>query len=90
MEVYSSVAAAVLVLGVFWWCTRRLALRRSGGAWKAVEVSGTQPARLTAQHTLHVVAFHGRELLIAAHPAGCSLLDAAPLAGTARDQGASA
>ena len=30
---------------------------------------------LTAQHSLHLVSFAGRTLLIAVSPAGCSLLD---------------
>jgi hypothetical protein len=30
---------------------------------------------LTPQHTLHVLRFHGREMLVATHPGGCALLD---------------
>ena len=33
---------------------------------------------LTPQHTLHVLRFHGQEMLVATHPHGCTLPDGAP------------
>ena len=33
---------------------------------------------LTPQHTLHVLRFHGRQMLLATHPQGCALLEGAP------------
>jgi hypothetical protein len=42
---------------------------------------------LTPQHTLHVLRLHGREMLVATHPQGCTLLDSAP-SPTARGVGA--
>jgi hypothetical protein len=42
---------------------------------------------LTPQHTLHVLRLHDREMLVATHPQGCTLLDTAP-APAARGAGA--
>jgi hypothetical protein len=33
---------------------------------------------LTPQHTLHVLRFRDREILVATHPQGCTLLDGEP------------
>jgi hypothetical protein len=38
---------------------------------------------LTPQHTLHVVCFQGRQMLLATHPQGCALLDGAHPEGCA-------
>ena len=43
---------------------------------------------LTPQHTLHVLRFQGREMLLATHPQGCALLDGAHPEGCALLEGA--
>jgi len=70
----------VLLLVCLWW------LKNKGIAtpvWRGAK----RPARrleslerlpLTAQHTLHLVRWAGRELLIASSPSGCALVHADP------------
>jgi hypothetical protein len=41
---------------------------------------------LTPQHTLHIVRINGREVLVATHPQGCSVVT--PAAEQARGAGA--
>lgn len=43
---------------------------------------------LTPQHAVHLVRIDGRELVVATHPQGCSLLGDAHSNGTAREVGA--
>jgi flagellar biogenesis protein FliO len=38
---------------------------------------------LTQQHSIHLVRIHGRELLVATHPHGCTLLHDETLGGSA-------
>jgi flagellar biogenesis protein FliO len=80
MEVLRQVLAVVVVLGAL--ALALVALRRNGRAgWSGI---GRKPAgrlavveRLTLgpQHTLHLVRFGGRVLLVAAHAGGCTLLE---------------
>jgi hypothetical protein len=48
--------------------------RRKGGSLEPL-LERLQHVVLTPQHTLHVLRFHGREMLVATHPQGCTLLD---------------
>ena len=56
---------------------------RSGGVtppWKSTQASRLQTVgrvALTAQHAVHLVRIDGRDLVIATHPQGCSLLGTA-------------
>jgi flagellar biosynthetic protein FliO len=77
MQQIAAVAAILaLLLGVLWW------LRKRGFAVPAF-AGGRSPARrleclervaLGPQQTLHLVRLGDRALLVAASPAGCSLL----------------
>lgn len=55
---------------------------RSGGMnnpWRPTQVSRLETVgrvTLTAQHAVHLVRIDGRELVVATHPQGCSLLSA--------------
>ena len=85
MDVLRQVFSVLLVfslLGAALW-----ALRRSGKAGfsikslRAMRVLGNQRSMvaverlaLTPQHTLHVVRINGRELIVATHPQGCSVV----------------
>jgi len=82
MEAIQQVAAVLFVLGLLggtlYW------LRKNGAATFAGKGFGRPANRqmqsierltLTAQHSLHLVSFAGRTLLIAVSPGGCSLLD---------------
>ena len=81
MELIQQLAAAgtvTLLLAATLW-----ALRRRG--WAQLALPGKRPARrlraverlpLGPQHTLHLVRFDGRALLVSSSPSGCALLDA--------------
>lgn len=73
-----SVLLVFFLLGLTLW-----KLRRTGSAlrppWRRNNVSGktmhpVERLALTPQHVLHLVRVDGREVLIATHPQGCSLL----------------
>ena len=80
MEVIQQMAAVglvLLLLGASRWVLRR---RGIGGltlagrsAQRRLECLERMP--LGPQHTLHLVRVDGRELLVAASPSGCTLLD---------------
>jgi flagellar biogenesis protein FliO len=85
MELLYQLSAVALVFGLLaaaLWVLRRRGLavpsgisrsRKSGGRLEQMERLALSP-----QHTLHLVRVADRALLIAAHAAGCTLLDAAP------------
>ena len=61
----------LLVLAV--WLLRR----KTGGfgvSGKNRSLASAERLALTPQHALHLVRCNGRELLVATHPQGCSLL----------------
>jgi flagellar biogenesis protein FliO len=75
MELWRESAALVTVfglLGAALWALRR----RTGGLGAGVSKSLTAVERiaLTPQHTLHLIRISQRELLVATHPHGCTLL----------------
>ncbi len=93
MEIMRQAGAAVgvisLLLVCLWWL-------RNKGIAAPVWRGASRPARrleslerlpLTAQHTLHLVRWAGRELLIASSPSGCALVDAEP-PGDGQERGA--
>ena len=97
MDVLRQVFSVLLVfslLGVVLWALRRggridfsgLAKKRVLGNTRAMVAIERLP--LTPQHTLHMVRVNGREILIATHPQGCSVVT--ELAATERAMGAGA
>jgi flagellar biogenesis protein FliO len=46
--------------------------RKGAGGARALET--VERLALTPQHALHLVRVHGRELVVATHPQGCTLL----------------
>lgn len=75
METWREAAALVAVfglLGAALWALRQRAGGVRTGASKSL--AAVQRLALTPQHALHLVRASGRELLIATHPQGCSLL----------------
>lgn len=57
------------------------ALKRGRAGWPALgrrrdgRLEALERVALTPHHTLHLVRFGGRTLLVAAHAGGCTLLD---------------
>ena len=82
MEVARQVASVLLVfglLGTALWLLRRggaasigSLLRRTQLRTKSLEP--VERLALTPQHSIHLVRIHGRELLVATHPHGCTVL----------------
>lgn len=85
MDVLRQVFSVLLVfslLGAVLWLLRRggrisfqgLAARRALGNSRSM--IAVERLQLTPQHTLHLVCIHGREVLVATHPQGCSVITA--------------
>ena len=88
MDAFRQVSAVLLVfglLGLVLWALRRagsasfrstrigsLFARRMSGQPKALET--LERISLTPQHALHLVRVNGRDLVVATHPQGCTLL----------------
>ncbi len=75
-----SVLLVFALLGAALWTLRRGRaapfrglLRRTPGRTKSLEP--VERLALTPHHSLHLVRIHGRELLVATHPQGCTLLN---------------
>jgi len=82
MESIQQALGVILVLGLLggtlWWLRRRgmaqFAFRAPGtGRRKSIQV--LERMALTPQHSLHLVRVAERTMLIAASPAGCSILE---------------
>ena len=81
MESIQQALSVVLVLGLLggalWWLRRKgmaqFALKTPGGKRRAIQV--VERLALTPQHSLHLVRVADRTMLIAASPAGCSILE---------------
>lgn len=81
MESIQQVLSVVLVLGLLggalWWLRRRgmaqFAFKTPQGKRKSIQV--IERMALTPQHSLHLVRVADRTMLIAASPAGCSILE---------------
>lgn len=83
MDVLRQVGSVLLVfslLGAVLWVLRRggrisfqgLATRRAMGNTRSL--IAVERLALTPQHTLHLVCIHGKEVLVATHPQGCSVV----------------
>jgi flagellar biogenesis protein FliO len=83
MDVLRQVFSVLLVfslLGAVLWALRRggrisfqgLARKRIPGQTKSMVA--VERLALTPQHTLHLVCINGREVLVATHPQGCSVV----------------
>ena len=86
MEVARQVVSVLLVfalLGAALWLLRRGGaaslrglMRRTTARTRSLEPM--ERLALTPQHSLHLVRIQGRELLVATHPRGCTLLAESP------------
>ena len=64
--------AVLLVLGLLLVAVWKLRGVRSGGTGQRLATVGRLP--LTPQHAVHIVRIDGREVVVATHPQGCSVL----------------
>lgn len=84
MEWMEQAGAVFFVLallgGTLWWLRSRGAIAGAG----LVRLGGEKRLRsierlpLTPQHSLHLVRFAGRALLVSSSPGGCTLLESKP------------
>jgi len=82
MESIQQALTVVLVLGLLggalWWLRRKgmaqFAFKTPGGG-KRRSIQVIERMALTPQHSLHLVRVADRTMLIAASPAGCSILE---------------
>jgi hypothetical protein len=83
MDVLRQVLSILLVfslLGTVLWALRRGGrVSLQGLAWKRAlgntrSMAAVERLTLTPQHTLHIVRINGREVLVATHPQGCSVI----------------
>jgi len=75
-----SVLLVLALLGAtLWWLRRRglatFALKGVGGGGRRKSIQVIERLALTPQHSLHLVKVERRTMLIAASPAGCSILE---------------
>jgi flagellar biogenesis protein FliO len=71
--VFALLAAAVRKLGRGG-LGRPLSMWRSRADVPSRALETVERVALTPQHAVHLVRFHGRDLIVATHPQGCSLL----------------
>ena len=85
MDVFRQVFSIALVfglLGAVLWTVRRngrIGIFRTGLASKRVQgntraLASVERLALTPQHMLHLVRVNGRDVLVATHPQGCSVV----------------
>lgn len=82
MESIQQALAVVLVLGLLggtlWWLRRKGMAQfgfKTPGGGKRKSIQVIERTALTPQHSLHLVKVADRTVLIAASPAGCSILE---------------
>ena len=80
MESLRQIAAVILTFGLLggvllWLRSKKLVLFERPRSSKTGSLAISERLRLTPQHTLFLVQAGGRELLVAAHSTGCTLLD---------------
>lgn len=76
-----AVAAVFALLGAVLYFARRggairFPMARLQGRVKSIEA--VERVALTPQHALHIVRIHGREVVIATHPQGCTVVSERP------------
>jgi flagellar biosynthetic protein FliO len=77
---YVGVAIVLGLLGTALWWLRRRGYAALPGRRGARRMEAIERLPLGPQHTLHLVRVGGTALLVACSPAGCALLQTAPMA----------
>lgn len=75
MDLAQQLGAVTLVLtlavGVSWLIKRN----RGVPTFRTQQLLAAERLQLTTQHSIHVVSFRNREILLIAHPHGCSVVE---------------
>jgi flagellar biogenesis protein FliO len=70
------------LLGLTLWKLRRGgSLIPNRAAKKTRSLEAAERLALTPQHAIHLIRVHGREVLVATHPQGCTLIEHRAQAG---------
>jgi flagellar biogenesis protein FliO len=72
-----SVLIVFLLLGAALWKLRRGPWNRTSKKGRSLEP--VEKLALTPQHALHLIRVEGREILVATHPQGCTLIRHSPM-----------
>jgi flagellar biogenesis protein FliO len=85
VEIVQQIAAILFVFALLgaalWWLRGRNLVAFGPVRRGAAKLQVIEHIRLTPQHTVHIVRVGDRELTIAAHPSGCTLLQSQPAEG---------
>ena len=80
MEIIQQVASVVFVFallaGALWWLRGRKMVAFGPARQETPRLEVIDCIRLTPQHSVHLLRTGSRELTIAVHPSGCTLLEA--------------
>lgn len=92
-QIFSVLLVFSLLGGVLWALRRGGRVSFSGLARKRIlgntrSLIAVERLSLTPQHTLHIVRVNGREVLVATHPQGCSVVTELGTADRAMGAGA--
>ena len=78
MEIFQQIAAIVFVFallaGALWWLRGRNLVAFGPVRPNTSRLQVIDRVRLTPQHSVHILKAGDRELTIAVHPSGCTLL----------------
>jgi flagellar biogenesis protein FliO len=79
VEILQPIAAMVFVFallgGALWWLRSRNMVAFGPARQGTSKMQVIDRVRLTPQHSIHILRTGKRELTIAVHPSGCTLLD---------------
>jgi flagellar biogenesis protein FliO len=82
VEIIQQGASVVFVFallgGALWWLRGRKMVAFGPARHETPRLEVIDRVRLTPQHSVHLVRTGSRELTIAVHPAGCTLLETRP------------
>ena len=82
MEIFQQIAAIAFVFallgGAIWWLRGRNMITFKSVGQGHSRLQMIDRVRLTPQHSVHVIRSGNRDLTIAVHPTGCTLLDTQP------------
>jgi flagellar biogenesis protein FliO len=79
-QIFSVLLVFALLAGALWMLRRGRRVSFSGTLRKNRSLESIERMSLTPQHSLHLVRIRGREVVVATHPQGCSVVAEAGVA----------